>query len=136
MTMKRFLAIFLSLVSLWGCNHNEMNEVLLNRDEISITWKGAPQVTYNEDTCQLAYNDSNLEYRVYNDRLAFWFVIRCNEKPVTTGQEVRAYVSWTGERSTKAYNNLLFRVEKTDENGKVWLWNADNRIGIIIKDII
>ncbi len=134
--MKRFLAILLSLVPLWGCNHNEINEALLDRNDISITWKGVPQVIYNGSNCQLAYNDSDIEYRVYNDRLAYWFFLRCEEKPVTTGQEVRAYISWTGEKSTKAYDNLLFRVEKTDESGMVWLWNTDNRIGVIIKNII
>ncbi len=133
--MKRFLYIAICIILLGGCGPETDEITILESSEISLTWKGVVQMRFSEDTGQLAYNEKKNEYRVYDDKLANWFVVRCSEKPVSEGQEISADVSWTGDRSPKAYDALSLRVEKVSEDGLVWLWNTDNRIGIIIKNI-
>ena len=134
--MRRVLFIFSFILVLTGCNPENMETPFMETSDISLTWKGNTQVLYNASTCQLAYNDSKNEFRVYDDRLADWFVVRCEEKPSSEGQTVVADVSWTGERNPKVFNALEFTVRKISDNGLIWMWNSSNRIGIIIKDII
>ena len=133
--MKRFIYIALCIFLLGGCGPETEEITILESSEISLTWKGVPQMEFSEEACQLAYNEKRNEYRVYDDKLANWFVVRCSEKPTTEDQELSADVSWTGDRSPKTYEGLHMRVEKVSEDGLVWLWNTDNRIGIIIKNI-
>ena len=103
-------------------------------DTISLTWKGSVQVEYDPATYQLGYNSSRNEFRVYDDRLAYWFVVTCSEKPVSEGQTLTADVSWTGKNKTKSMNALKFNVTKADDTGMVWLWNQANRISIVLKN--
>lgn len=133
--MKRFLYIAICILLCVGCGPETEDITILESSEISLTWKGAVQMRFSEETCQLAHNDQRNEYRVYDDKLANWFTVRCSEEPTEEGQELSADVSWTGDRSPKTYEGLHMRVEKVSEEGLIWLWNKDNRIGIIIKNI-
>ncbi len=133
--MKRALIIFSLLFALAGCTHESTMASFMESSGISLTWKGNVQVQYNEKTCQLAYNDKKNEFRVYDDKLADWFTLRCAGRPSAEGQTVVADVSWTGDRTPKTFNGLSFTVSRISEDGLIWLWNNDNRIGIIIKDI-
>ena len=134
---RRILIIFLFAFAITGCElFSGGSEFLLQSSEISLTWKNKLQIAYEQEDCQLGYNTASNEYRVYNDKLAYWFTIRCSEKPVSVDQVITAYVSWTGETASKAYTDLEFLVKKTNEEGMVWLWNESESIGIIIKNII
>lgn len=134
--MKRIAIIMTIMLLAAGCNRETGTETpLTETSDISLTWKGARQVTYSPDNCQMAYNDARHEYRVYDDKLANWFILRCSEAPVSVGQLISADVSWTGKSSTKEFIALEFSVEKTDENGQIWLYNPSNKIGIVIKNI-
>ena len=133
--MRKLLLILTATLTIAGCNIYSMEEVLLQQSDISLSWRGDMQVTYKASDCQLAYNDKRCEYRVYSDRLSDWFTIRCSEQPVSEGQTFTADVSWTSSKDIKRMKNLAFKVEKTDDQGLVWLWNESYRIGIIIKDI-
>ena len=132
--MKRLNAIIpaVLLTALTGCTYVglDWNSSLQG---ISLTWKGEQQVMYDPDTYQLGYNSSRNEYRVYDDRLAYWFTVRCSERPSEEGQNITADVSWTGESRTMEFKGISMTVEQTDENGMIWLWGAKERIGIVIQ---
>ena len=118
-----------------GCtSKNELVEALLENQDISITWKGAIQVAYKADTFQLGYNSANHEYRVYDDRLAYWFIIRCSEKPTSENQTLKADVSWTGANKTYKQKDIQLTVKKADSSGLIWLWSQAESLGIIIKN--
>ena len=134
--MRYYLIILAFALLFAGCtSKDELAEALMESQNISITWKGAVQVTYNADTFQLGYNSANNEYRVYDDNLTNWFIVKCSQKPMTEGETVVADVSWTGEKSIKNFTGKTFKVAKTDEQGHVWLQNSSDKIGIIIKNI-
>lgn len=132
----RYNIIILSfMLLLAGCaSRNELAEALLESQDISITWKGAVQVSYDPETFQLGYNSASHEYRVYDDRLAYWFIVRCSEKPTEEGQTVKAYVSWTGANKTYECKDIQLTVKKADSSGLIWLWNQTESLGIIIKN--
>ena len=133
--MKRIIILLGMVMVLTGCIEEKAMDTLLSESEICLDWKGDRQITYDSKDYQLAFNDKINEYRVYDDRLANWFTVRCSEKPCSEGQRLTADVSWTGKKSTKSYTARTFKVEKVDENGLVWLLSESDRIGIIIKNI-
>lgn len=133
--MKKVFYIILSVILLCGCRPENEEIIILERSEISLVWKGTIQVRFDHKNGQLAYNDKTDEYRVYDDKLANWFTLRCSEKPTTEGQILNADVNWTGNKSPMSYEGLSFIVKKVSDTGLIWLWNTDNRIGIIIKNI-
>ena len=133
--MKKFFILLVFAALAAGCEYIVSNEFLLMQEEISLSWKNAVQIKYDEAGYQLGFNDSNIEYRVYDDKIANWFTIRCSEKPEVADQAITADVEWTGSRSTKSFTELEFTVEKVSEEGLVWLHNTSNNIGIVIKNI-
>ncbi len=111
----------------------DIEEILLVRSDISLTVKGELLVSFNENTCQLGYNTGRNEYRVYDEKFANWFIVRCNARPTSEGQKITADLEYTTTKDTKKLSNLEFSVEKTSSDGHVWLWNKNKQIGIILK---
>lgn len=133
--MHRLIMILLITMAAAGCCRYDIDEVLLQRDDISLTFKGEPQVVYDPLTCQISHNKATNEYRMYDDRLSYWLTVRCSERPDTEGQSVTADITWTASSSTRSEHNLKFVVQKTSPDGRIWMWNKTKRIGIVIKNL-
>ena len=130
----RYIAgIALTLMMLSGCVGPQPDEVLLPRTEISLTIKGDMIMEYDPATCQIGYNSERNEFRLVNDKISNWFILRTGAVPADAGQEVNASLEYTSQSSIKTLADLAFSVEKTAPDGTVWLWNKDKKIGIIIK---
>lgn len=133
--MYRYLTLIALVFTLSGCMMTEdLNELLLQSSEISLTWKGEVQVSYSPEKFQLGYNSGRHEFRVYDDKLSEWFVVRCSETPTTEGQEITADVSWTGKNRVEEFNGISMKVEKSDDTGLIWLWGESKKIGIILQN--
>lgn len=133
--MKKIIFISILMMAATSCCRYDVDEILLQRSDISLTVKGEDQFTFNPVTCQTAHNASTHEYRVFDDRIANWFIIRCNERPDTEGQTITADLTWTTQKTNRKEKSLSFTVEKTDAKGHIWLWNKSKNIGIVIKNL-
>ncbi len=132
--MKRLILI-LAMAATVSCIRHNVDEVLLPREDISLTVKGEEQFSYNPLTCQTSHNTGTHEFRAYDDRLSEWFILKCKDMPSNEGQELTADLTWTASSSTKTMNGLTFRIEKIDRTGKVWMWCKKKKIGIVIKNL-
>ena len=126
------LAVIASIAT--GC-HWDIDEILLEREDISLTMKGEELFVYDPMTCQMSFSSTDNIYRLYVDRLSDWVIIKCSERPDTEGQDLTADISWTASSSTRSERGLKFTVRKTSADGKVWLWNKSKKIGIVIKNL-
>lgn len=134
MMMKRIM-IFVLLAAAAACSPYDIDEVLLQRDEISMTLKGEVQFSYDPATCQMSHNSTMNEYHIFDDKLSEWFIVRCHERPSNEGQELTADVTWTASSSTRTMKGLTFRVEKVSGSGTIWMWCRQKSIGIVIKNL-
>ena len=132
--MKRFIIMMTAVMSLTGCRY-DIDEILLMREDVSLTWKGEVQMSYNPLTCQMSHNTTDNIFRVYDDALANWFTVRCSERPSHEGQILSADVIWTTRTDTRQEKGLEFKVEKVDGSGQIWMWNKSKSIGIVIKNL-
>lgn len=129
------IGIALMLAASTGCNRYYVEDILLPRNEISLTVKGADQIVYDDESWQLGYNDERNEFRIVNDKLNNWVILQCDAVPSTVGQSVTAYLEYTTSNDTRKLNGLTFTVEKTSPDGLIWLWNDDRKIGVVVKDL-
>ncbi len=133
--MKKVATIMVSFICAVACNPYDIDEILLIRDDISLTLKGEEMFVYNPLTCQMSHNLKDNEYRVFDDKLSEWFHLICGEMPANKGQEFHADLSWSTAKGARKMNGLTFKVEKTDSEGKIWMWCEQKSIGIVIKNL-
>lgn len=132
---KRIIYILAMMLAATACIDNTLDQVLLVREDISLSVREQVLMSFDENTCQLGYNSARNEYRVYDEILANWYILRCSAQPTSEGQTVKADLEYTTEKDVKSLTNLEFSVEKTSSDGLVWLWNKERKIGIIIKNL-
>jgi hypothetical protein len=133
--MKRLIYMMTALVAATSCINNMIDEVLLVRDDISLSIREELLMSFDENKCQLGFNSACYEYRVYDENLANWFVLKCSAKPTSEGQKVTVDLEYTTEKGIKTLADLEFSVVQTSSDGLVWLWNKDRKIGTVIKNL-
>lgn len=132
---KRIIYIMAIMLAATACIDNTLDQVLLVREDISLSIREQVLMSFDENTCQLGYNSARNEYRVYDENLANWYILRCSAQPTSEGQTVKADLEYTTAKDVKSLTDLEFSVEKTSSDGLVWLWNKERKIGIIIKNL-
>ncbi len=131
----RRLALTFTLFMAAACNPFDEEVILLPKEDVSFTIRGVDQFFYNQKTCQMAHNRTTNEFRVFDDKISNYFIVRCEEMPTSKGQQVKADVTWTSSRNIKRLKDLTFTVKKTDDSGKIWMWCEQKNIGIVIKNL-
>ena len=99
--MKRIHALLILSCIMVSCIQTDFDEILLAKEEISLTVKGEEMMVFDRNSCQLGYNSSTNEFRVYDDNLGNMFILTCNAHPSTEGQTLKADLTWTTASSTK-----------------------------------
>ena len=133
--MRKYLYIIVLLPLLCsGCKEKvDMDLDMYNSDQISLMVKGKKVFTYSEGDGQLGFNRTLRQFRAGNDDMTSFFVLTCDELPRVEGQEIRAELIWTSGSSVKPPVSLVFKVEKYDDTGLVWLWNSTDKTGAVVK---
>lgn len=136
--MKRILSSLMIAGCLTaGCvgdtfTENEFMEATAEKgSEIALIERGARILSYAPDTWQLGFNDTRKEFRVHDDKMGYYYVLRCDAMPSEEGQTVNGRLEWTTYNDNKV-RDLSFTVSKIDADGKIWLWNARNQIGVVV----
>lgn len=133
--MKKTLLVFSAILCLAGCKRYDIDEILLQREDISLTVKGEDILSYDPATFQIGYNEGTNEFRIFEDNLGNWFTFKCQERPSSKGQVVKADLRWTTPNTTRSRKGLSFRVVKTDAKGHIWLWCEDEAIGVVVREL-
>lgn len=135
--MKRFALYILAFAALTlahSCSPYKIDEILMSRDDVSLTIEGLPVFVYNEDKCQLAYNTERNEYRAMTDDMTDYFILKANQKLTTIDQQFTADLTYTTSGSPTTLTELSFTIEKiSNESGLVWVWCKEYAIGIVAK---
>ena len=136
--MNRLAVISLFLLSIIfaGCDPYKVDELLLQKDGVSLVIRGEVVFDYDGNRCQMAYNAQRCEYRVMDDEMAHYFVFRCDADLSDIGQEVTADLKYTTASDVKTETSLTFKVERVEPSkGMFWLWCNSKKIGVVVRKI-
>ena len=111
----------------------EMDLEMYNSEQVSLMVKGKKVFSFTEGSDQLAYNRTLRQFRAGNDDMTSFFVLTCTDLPRQEGQEIRADIQWTSGSSLKSSRGITLKVEKYDGTGLVWLWNAADKTGAVVR---
>ena len=132
--MRKYLYIIALALTLTACGKKvEMDLEMYNSEEVGLMVKGKKVFTWSEGTMQLAFNRTRCQFRAGNDDMTSFFTLTCYDMPREEGQELQADLQWTSGNSVKSTTGMVFKVEKYDGTGLVWLWNAADKTGAIVK---
>ena len=131
---KSLCYILLAVLLLPACRQKvEMDMDMYNSDQVSLMVKGKKVFNLDEDTCQLGYNRTLRQFRAGNDDMTSFFVLTLAELPREEGQEIRGDLQWTSGSNVKSTPGIVFKVEKYEDTGLVWLWNSADKTGAVVK---
>ena len=134
--MRKYLPILALLVlAFTGCDNKkvEMDLDMYNSEQVSLMVRGKKVFVFDELNGQLAYNRTLRQFRAGNDDMSNYFVLTCSDLPREEGQEIRADLQWKSDNAVKNTSGVTLKVEKYDGTGLVWLWNATDKTGAIVK---
>lgn len=135
MRERFYILTFLTAVLLLcSCEKNKVDEAFLESSDLCLIDGGVTIHTYDPLTWQVGYNESKKEFRVFNDTMSDYYVLTCSKLPTEKGQELTATVKWSG-KSITTRNNVSFRVEKIDNQGRIWLWSKKSRIAVSVRSL-
>ena len=124
----------LMLIAVLSISCQRQEEVMKHwsdrNNEISMSMDGNILMEYRPDTWQTGFSDRN--FSAMHDELKSWFKVELDQSPVV-GQRVDGLLTWKARSyKTEKRSRLTFETVKTDETGKIWLYNRSQRIGLVI----
>ena len=134
--MKKYLHILTLMVLVCaGCDKKkvEMDLDMYNSEQVCLMVRGKKVFTFDEKNGQLSYNRTLRQFRAGNDEMTSFFVLNCSQLPREEGQEIEADIQWTSGNSLKTSSGISLTVEKYDGTGLVWLWDAEDKTGAVVK---
>ena len=134
--MKKLALYILVFAAVFAqsCNPYDIDEILISRDDVSLTIEGVPVFIYDEDKCQLAYNTERNEYRAMKDDMSEYFILKAHQKLTSINQEFTADLTYTVSGTPQTTKGLTFKIEKiSNESGLLWVWCKDSAIGAVVK---
>lgn len=131
---SRFYAITAALLLTCSCKTPHPGGFFLETSEPCLVIKEYVVHRYDPLTWQLGFNPTTKEFRVYNDTMTDYFILKCNELPKEPDQEISGDLKWSGS-SIKERRNLTLTVEKMDAQGNIWLWNRKNDIAVCVRTL-
>lgn len=132
--MKKLIIFALALLSMAACLKYDIDEILLERTDVSLTFKGKLQYAFAAEYGQITINSGRTLFRYMTDDLANWMEVKCQSKPGGVGEKLIADIKWKSTLSSGEEKGLEFEIRQTDGNGMIWLWNKTNNIGLILRD--
>ena len=133
--MKKIFSILpiLSVLLLASCTNKELQDEFTNTDnEIGLTCRGESLFEYNEAECQLGYKESSHEFRVSDDTMTDYFILRLDAIP-SVGSETTGTLIYTTEDNVVTKSAMKFKLVKTGSGDMYWFWNKKNAIGAVVR---
>lgn len=138
--MKNILVYIIGMIALiciCGCDkRQEMLTAIMEADQVTLNVRGTIVFSYDETTCQLAYNTERNEYRAMTDDMSSWFVLKTQTRMTTLDQEFVADLVYkmSKDKDEKSEKNRTFRIIKIDNSsGLVWLNCSSRNINMVVR---
>ena len=129
------ISILVSL-ALLGCNKNREPEGIANvndfmaKKEAGMFGYGGFLFKYNPQDCQISVNVKRHQVRLQNDSQTNWLQVHLTKFPSSKGETIELELRYMSG-GDEIVNRTAMETVKTAE-GKFWLWDHQNNMGIIL----
>lgn len=112
-----------------GCRQATENPSpeFIETDELGLRIKGRVIHSFDPLSWQIAYNADRKEFRIHNDTMSDFYILKCQSLPEEEGATLKANLIWTST-TIQSRSNLTFTVLRMLPDGTVWLFNRKNDI--------
>lgn len=132
-TPLSIVAFLLLITAFVSCQESEVDTSFLEDYEVCLKVDGKVVHEYDPLTWQLSYNSLSNTFRVHNDNMSEYFVLKCNSAPTYTGQNLTGSLEWSTPSDIKTGSGLSLTIEQMDASGNVWLWCSKKNIGVCVR---
>ena len=130
--IKRIAILAALLLTAASCvDKDQVDPAFMAFDGLGLSIAGQQAFLYDALTCQYSFNREKKEFRLQTDTTSDYVIALLSDIPAEKGQKLTGELRWTTERDVKSKRAAL-KVIKI-ENGTVWLWNRNERIGLTVR---
>lgn len=131
---KRPFIILLSALMLCSCDWQGVTDLtqFLSDNTVRLEIDGVRVFSYDDDGCQLAYNERRCEFRAHTDTMLDYFVVDLSEIPSRAGTKVNATVAWSTPNGESTKENITLEAKRISGD-VIWLCDAGKRCAAVVK---
>ena len=128
-------SVSLILLLLLSACHNsvEMDPGFIESDTIILTSGSKTLLRCDPLTWQLGYSSTKREFQAFSDDMSSYYTLTCKSLPKAEGDSITASLEWKAGDGVKKKSNLTFSVKRIADDGRIWLWNSSDGIGIVVR---
>lgn len=132
--IKICLTILLTLMA-GGCNQGSTSLSSFTRDNtVRLEIDGQKVFVFNENTCQLSYNENRCTFRAHTDTMLDFFTVKLDRIPSSMGEEVTADITWNTTYGERAKNNITLSVQRI-WGDVIWLCDASQHTAAVVRTL-
>ena len=135
MKTRHIIIAAVAIILATSCSDKAMLEEFTNDVQgIGLTMKGNRVFSYDENLCQLGYDESLNQFRISDDSMTDYFVLTVDALP-DVGSETSGKLSFTTDDDLINMSGLTFKLVKKSPDGLMWFWNKKNAIGAVVRKL-
>ena len=134
----RKLGTLMSLLLLAGltlftaCKQEVPYESFSLDDSLHMEVNNSTCFTYNWQNCQMMCSRDTRTFRAGTDSMSEYYEVSLRNIPGEVGQNVVGNVYWTSETMIVNKKNITLETVRI-EGDKIWLWNSQFKIGVVVR---
>lgn len=130
----RLYILALGLLLLCACDRQGVTELagFITDDTVRLELDGERVFSYDEDGCQLAYNEKRCEFRAHTDTMLDYFVVNLSAVPARLGAKVSATIAWSTDTGEKTKENITLEAKRI-KGDVIWLCDASRHNAVVLR---
>lgn len=125
--------LILAGISLFtACNVEAPYEDFSLVDNLHMQINGSNCFSYSQAACQLFCSRDTRTFRAGTDTMSEYYEVVLSAIPSEARQKVNGSVSWTSGSRVSSKNNITLEAVRL-EGDKIWLWNGQNKLGVVVR---
>lgn len=118
-----------------GCRQGTTSISSFTKDDtVRLELDGQAVFVYNENSCQLSYNEKRCTFRAHTDTMLDYFTVQLDHIPSSTGEAVTADISWNTTYGEKNKNNITLNVQRI-RGDVIWLCDASQHTAAVVRTL-
>ena len=134
--MKKYLhiAVLLCMCALCtACKRgNTSIDSFLTDDTVRLEIDGEKVFVFDENKCQLAYNEKRAVFRANTDTMLHYFELDLDSLPTAEGADITGSVYWSTTNGDRSRNNITLNV-KSIKGDIIWLCDAGGQTAAVVR---